>query len=431
MGRELETTAIPLSLPDSALECSGLGEKLEATGEKARRLFEELHLFRKPRYPPWRVAAYEPAQHIIVILAILYLLSVAGRPVKRVTGKPFFRQALEMLRLWFVDRVDPPTYYQQELYESDRLPLAKGYLTRFETKNGLFSRLNQMRPSPFQRHELNDKEFFAEFCLERGFAHASTLARISHADSEWCVPKGDVSFDLFCKPQRGLGAKGTAVFRYAGKDQFVDAGGVSKPLSGVEESLRKKGMPMLVQKKLANHPAIADLARDSLLTVRVITCRNENDEPEVCLAMLRLLAVLENDRSDLPDGEYGTPIHLKTGVLGMLVGDDMRSSPFRSAIHPATGRVVAGRVMPQWADVKALALAMHEALPHRILIGWDIAVTPEGPVALEGNSNFDVMFLQRVQRAPAAQSRFGQILNFHMSVLQAEYQAVESRSQPN
>ncbi len=99
---------------------------VEEVGEKARRLFAELRLFRKPRYPPWRVAAYEPAQHIIVILAILYLLPVAGRPVKRVTGKPLFRQALEMLRLWFATRVDPPTYYQQELYESDRLPLASG-----------------------------------------------------------------------------------------------------------------------------------------------------------------------------------------------------------------------------------------------------------------------------------------------------------------
>jgi hypothetical protein len=120
------------------------GRLQEATGEKARRLFEELHLFRKPRYPPWRVVAYEPAQHVIVILVILYLLPVAGRPVKRVTGKPLFRQALEMLRLWFANRVDPPTYYQQELYESDRLPLASGYLTRFATKNGLFSRLNRM-----------------------------------------------------------------------------------------------------------------------------------------------------------------------------------------------------------------------------------------------------------------------------------------------
>lgn len=425
MGHKFETTTIPSLSSDSVLKCVHSPPSVEEVGEKARRLFRELHLFRKPRYPPWRVAAYEPAQHIIVILAILYLLPVAGRPVRRVTGKPLFRQALEMLRLWFVDRVDPPTYYQQELYESDRLPLAKGYLTRFETKNGLFSRLNQMRPSPFVRHELNDKEFFAQFCRERGFPHASTLARISPTGSEWCVPKDDLSFDLFCKPQRGLGAKGTAVFRHRDRDQFVDANGVSLPLSGIEGALQKRGVPMLVQKKLANHPAIADLARDSLLTVRVITCRNEKDEPEVCLAMLRLLAVLEDDRTDLPDGEYGTPIHLETGVLGMLVGDDMRSSAFRSAMHPVTGCAVVGRVLPQWAEVKALALALHEALPHRVLIGWDLAVTPDGPVALEGNSSFDVMFLQRVQRAPAAQSRFGQILDFQLEVLKREVMSIK------
>lgn len=388
----------------------------EATGEKARRLFAELNLFHHPRYPPWRVARYRPFQHAIALLAMIYLLPVAGRPAKRVTGKPLFTQAAEMLRLWFQRRVDPPSYYAQELYETARLPLVKGYLTRFETKNGIFAKLNQARPSPFQRHELNDKDFFAEFCTAQGFPHARTLGRISPTGCEWFVPREEIAFDLFCKPQKGLGAKGTAVFRAAGPDQFINEAGEVIPLSGVEKTLQGMGT-MLVQKRLSNHPAIADMARDSLLTVRVISCRNERDEPEVCLAMLRLLAVLERDRSDLPDGEYATPIQLETGVLGMLAGDEMKTSPFRSAVHPATGRVVAGRILPEWDAVKALALKLHGALPHRVVVGWDIAVTPDGPVVLEGNSNFDVMFLQRVHRVPASETRFGELLSYHLEAL--------------
>jgi len=389
----------------------------EATGEKARRLFAELNLFHHPRYPPWRVARYRPFQHAIALLAMMYLLPVAGRPAKRVTGKPLFAQAAEMLRLWFQQRVDPPSYYAQELYETARLPLVKGYLTRFETKNGIFAKLNQARPSPFQRHELNDKEFFAEFCTVQGFPHARTLARVSPDTCEWLLPREEITHDLFCKPQKGLGAKGTAVFRAAGPDQFIDEAGEVIPLSGVEKTLRGMGTTMLVQKRLSNHPAIADMARDSLLTVRVISCRNERDEPEVCLAMLRLLAVLERDRSDLPDGEYAAPIQLDTGVLGMLAGDEMKSSPLRSAVHPATGRVIAGRVLPDWDAVKDLALKLHGALPHRVVVGWDIAVTPDGPVVLEGNSNFDVMFLQRVHRVPASDTRFGELLSYHLEAL--------------
>ncbi|MFT3673671.1 sugar-transfer associated ATP-grasp domain-containing protein [Aestuariivirga sp.] len=389
----------------------------EATGEKARRLFDELNLFRTPRYPPWRVARYRPFQHAIALLAMVYLLPVAGLPARRVTGKPLIVQAAEMLRLWFQQRVDPPSYYAQELYETARMPLVKGYLTRFETKNGLFASLNRARPSPFQRHELNDKDFFAEFCTTQGLPHARTLARISPGTCEWFLPREEITHDLFCKPQKGLGAKGTAVFRAAGPDQFINEAGEVITLAGVEKALQGMGTTMLVQRRLTNHPAIADMARDSLLTVRVITCRNERDEPEVCLAMLRLLAVLERDRSDLPDGEYATPIQLETGVLGMLAGDDMKSSPFRSAVHPATGRVIAGRVLPEWDAVKALALKLHGALPHRVVVGWDIAVTPDGPVVLEGNSNFDVMFLQRVQHVPASETRFGELLSYHLEAL--------------
>jgi len=40
----------------------------------------------------------------------------------------------------------------------------------------------------------------------------------------------------------------------------------------------------------------------------------------------------------------------------------------------------------------------------RMLVGWDIALTPEGPVVLEGNSYPDVHFLQRVHQQPIGMS---------------------------
>ena len=52
-----------------------------------------------------------------------------------------------------------------------------------------------------------------------------------------------------------------------------------------------------------------------------------------------------------------------------------------------------------------------------MVVGWDIAVTPDGPVVLEGNSNFDVMFLQRVHRVPASETRFGELLSYHLEAL--------------
>ncbi|HEY3149459.1 MAG TPA: hypothetical protein VGJ75_24055, partial [Dongiaceae bacterium] len=46
------------------------------------------------------------------------------------------------------------------------------------------------------------------------------------------------------------------------------------------------------------------------------------------------------------------------------------------------------------------ALEAQLVFSDRMLVGWDIALTPSGPVILEGNSYPDVHFLQRVHQQP-------------------------------
>lgn len=397
---------------------------VEPLGSKARRAFQDLRLFRSARHPPVKAAFYPGIREATVLAAIAYLLAVAGYPVKRATGRPLWRQGADMLSLWFRQHIDPPSYYAQDLYRPERLVDAGRYLTRYETKNGLMATLNTLRPKPFSGHEMNDKALFSELCLAAGIPHAKTLAISENGRVQWLAARDTVEFDLFCKRRKGMGAKGTLTFRYLGQGQFADGKGQSMDLAGVEARLRSEKSSMLVQRWLRNHPAISELAKDSLLAVRVITCLNERDEPEVCLAMLRILTVLEPVWHHLPDGEYAAPIDLTTGKLGVLTGDSMRTSPARTNTHPANGAQIAGRILPDWDAVAALALRMHASVPHRLMLGWDIAVTPEGPVMLEGNTNFDVMFLQRVHGAPASASRFGEILSYRLDNLPAQLSRV-------
>jgi hypothetical protein len=71
--------------------------------------------------------------------------------------------------------------------------------------------------------------------------------------------------------------------------------------------------------------------------------------------------------------------------------------------------------MPLWHETQRLALAAHRAFHYRTTVGWDIAITPEGPVLLEGNTNYDVMFLQRVHNQPIGHTRLGELLDFHIA----------------
>jgi hypothetical protein len=81
---------------------------------------------------------------------------------------------------------------------------------------------------------------------------------------------------------------------------------------------------------------------------------------------------------------------------------------------------VTGRIVPCWPELAALALKAHRLVPERVMIGWDMAITPDGPSLLEGNSFPDPVFPERVFRQPIGQMRLGQLLDFHLDRLEAK-----------
>ena len=401
----------------SPVQRTGTGNHI---GAKARWAYKKFGLFRSASYPPWKIVFRSPFQEAFVFTVAVCLAWVAGRQVKNLTGKSRATQFREMTSLWFVQMVDPPTYYSQELFRPERLANTSQFLTRFETKNGILKSLNDFRLSPLAGCEMHDKALFAKCCAAQRIPHADTLAVVGKNEVRWNIDSKEISFDVFCKRQKGKGAIGAEAFRFVAPDSFRDAMGTLYSLQQVVSHLRKSsgGKNMLVQRWLSNHDSIKDLAHDSLITFRVITCMNERDEVEVTDAMLRILVDLEPTwRPAVIDDEFATPIELTTGKLGLLTGDDMRTCCKRYKIQPVTNAKVAGRVVEHWPAIAAMATRCHAAFSHRLMIGWDIALTPNGPIVLEGNTKFDVMFLQRVQDKPAGNTRLGELLEFHLQKL--------------
>ena len=388
-------------------------------GFNARQVCEECNLIRSCRHPPLAIAFYPVFREATLFLVMFWLASTAGRSLKKATGKAITSQIGDMTRLWFKNGIDPPSYYAQNLFCTSRLRDVPHYLTRFETKNGLLGTLNKLTPNPFPISEMSDKAQFAECCSKNGIPHPTKLISVSRGTVEWHCQPEDLATSLFCKPQRGLGAEGTITFRYVSPGWYTDEDGHQTGLDGVIKVLKQSSskIPMLVQPWLKNHAAISDLALDSLITIRVVTCINESGEPEVTLAMLRLLAKLEPQWQDLPDEEYAAPIDLISGEMGLFTGDNFKTSHLRYERHPVTDAPIKGRILADWDLIKQTAISVHAALSHRLIIGWDIALTDNGPVVLEGNSNLDVMFLQRVHDMPAGRTRFGELLNLHLKTL--------------
>jgi hypothetical protein len=55
--------------------------------------------------------------------------------------------------------------------------------------------------------------------------------------------------------------------------------------------------------------------------------------------------------------------------------------------HPVTGAQLQGMTLPSWQSVLDLATAAHATVPDNGILGWDIAITPQGALLIECNEN--------------------------------------------
>jgi len=387
-------------------------------GTRARATYRDYRLFKRANYPPSRVALLPGIKQFVLLVAALWLAWHLGPAARQVSGRGIAAQLRDLLRLGFRRGIDPVTYYLQEFYRSEARADADNFLTRYETKNGLFSALNHMRPTRYARSEMTDKLLFAQCCERFGLPSPQVLLTAEGGRIDWrTTDPAALDRDLFAKQRGGKGARGACAYRYVAPGGYATRDGLLLDRAGLLADLaeRSREAPLVLQPALANHPAIADFAETSLIVIRVFTCLDARDEPVVTHAMLRVLGKLEPSWGTKE--EFGTAIDLDNGRFGPLAGDRLENTFFRYRLHPYTGAPILGRLFEGWPAVRDLAIAAHRNFTNRIVIGWDIAYTPAGPLLLEGNNVPDVAFLQRVHGRPIGKSPLGPLLHHHLTVL--------------
>jgi hypothetical protein len=62
--------------------------------------------------------------------------------------------------------------------------------------------------------------------------------------------------------------------------------------------------------------------------------------------------------------------------------------------HPDTGVVFSETTVPMWPEVLELCRRAARMFPGIRSIGWDLVVSPDGPIFLEGNDEWDMLMVQ-------------------------------------
>jgi hypothetical protein len=148
----------------------------------------------------------------------------------------------------------------------------------------------------------------------------------------------------------------------------------------------------LIQHFVNQHSFMLELAPYAVNTCRVITFVAAGGDCQVHMAALRLgrrgSSVDNWDKGGLSVGLDPVTGRLGRGVFKPRYGGQWVS------VHPDSGAQLEGRVVPKWDEVRRLCQRAAGALSGVRSIGWDVALTDNGPAIIEGNADWSLPLVQ-------------------------------------
>jgi len=151
-------------------------------------------------------------------------------------------------------------------------------------------------------------------------------------------------------------------------------------------SYMKKRKLNLVEEFILQHKDINLLSPSGVNTVRMITIVNKEGDVDFLGARMRI--TVNSCVDNLASGNIACSINLETGKIDSdgVFKDITKESPISQ--HPVTEVQLRGYQIPMWDEVLKLSKEIAAYHPENRAVGWDIAITPDGPDFIEGNHNW-------------------------------------------
>jgi len=150
-------------------------------------------------------------------------------------------------------------------------------------------------------------------------------------------------------------------------------------LKEFQEDLKRK--KLFLEEKITQNEKWAEICPKSINTIRAMTKINKNNKPELFFAAARIgngTSVTDN----FHQGGMAVKIDFKSGKLSGN-GMDKELNVFEK--HPITGTKFDGFEIPFWQEIKNISLEAAMVNNKVKVVGWDIAITPNGPLIIESN----------------------------------------------
>ena len=343
------------------------------------------------------------------VRAALYSLAVAGYPfaageaaiqnlrlLREKNPAAGAAEGLRMYRLALLRNVPPVEYALYGFSDAARRAASGDYL--YWTDTPALQRLNRLRGA--DNRDVQDKARFATLCEAAGLPHAAVLAELRDGHQVAGTPLHELCLaELWVKPTSGSQGQGAQGWSYDGQNTYRSG---NEALTAEQWRSRLMASDCIVQQRLENHPGLSPVTNQAAAVMRLTTVADRAGRASLIGAGVGLpFGTLQST-----GGSIACTLSPATGEIVSALG--RRNEPMEA--HPDTGHSLLGFVMPLWQDCVALVLRAHiAAFPRFATLGWDVVVTPAGPLLLEANSGWNPIGLQ-FHFGPVGRSPLGAII---------------------
>lgn len=227
-----------------------------------------------------------------------------------------------------------------------------------------------------------------DIALVRGGAAVSFKEKTS-------VPVGEFIDTLqggyFCKERAGAAGRGAFALHVQDGQIAMNGNLISK--SNLIAEFAAFENAVIVQRCLRQNEALNKINSSSINTLRLITLFGRNSlHSQTMGAALRI-----GRAKSVVDNAAAGGVFAEVDVSrGALFGEFKDKQGNTYPAHPDSSVVCAGYDLPGFAAAKTMCEFLHEVIgPQVLTIGWDVALTDEGPVIVEGNLSWDPVLHRR------------------------------------
>lgn len=403
-------------------QADALVDRLHAYHRQIRRVQQETWKKYASTFPQlriWLANLIRPGRkHLQNALDVARTAREYGAPVAAKTGVSVAMQVLQQLRLFSAYRIPADSYYFLRMYEKPMRRKARFFLGDKPTSMILRHLATTAPDEEFA--PLHEKMAFWKHCRAHDLPTVPVLAAFDDGSLQHDyggIREALPSQDLFSKPVTAFLGQGARKWTYDEKHgHFRDDTGHTYAPRAVIDALKaqSEGQPLLLQRCVHDHPRLQTLTgRAGPSTLQIVTLRKPDEPPEYFAAFLTT-----------PFQEVSTPTFTGGTALAARVDADsgrLDRPLYKQADyllgnrtqHPMTGTPIPGFELPYWDEARALALQAHTTLPSIACVGWDLILTADGPLLLEGNNDCSAALTQITHQRLLGLTRFPVYLDAH------------------